>query len=132
MFLNTDFFMFNIMRMVIPIIVICGFIFVIGNLIYISYKNAKQNSINNASPVLSVNAKVCSKRVEVKNVGNHNMHNYRTRTKYFATFEVESTDRIEFSITGEQSGLLMENDYGTLKFQGTKYLNFTRTRNNQE
>nr|WP_202812801.1 DUF2500 family protein [Sporolactobacillus inulinus] len=40
-------------------------------------------------------------------------------THYYATFEVESGDRIEFEVSGLE--------YGMLDFQGTRYLGYQRS-----
>ena len=45
---------------------------------------------------------------------------------YYVTFQVESGDRMEFHVTGQQFGLLLEGDQGNLSFQGTRYLGFER------
>ena len=42
-------------------------------------------------------------------------------------FEVESGDRMEFSVYGEEYGMLAEGDEGKLTFQGSRYLGFERT-----
>lgn len=42
------------------------------------------------------------------------------------TFQVESGDRMEFHVSGEEYGLLIEGDFGDLSFQGTRYLSFVR------
>ena len=47
----------------------------------------------------------------------------------YATFQVESGDRMELSMTGTEYGLLAEGDRGKLTFQGTRYLGFERQRN---
>ncbi len=47
-------------------------------------------------------------------------------TDYYLTFEVESGDRMEFEVEGEEYGLLAEGDRGILNFQGTRYLGFER------
>ena len=52
-----------------------------------------------------------------------------TSTSYYATFQVESGDRMELSMTGTEYGLLAEGDRGKLTFQGTRYLGFERQRN---
>ena len=41
-------------------------------------------------------------------------------------FEVESGDRMEFAVQGQEYGLLIEGDYGKLTFQGTRYMGFVR------
>ena len=48
-----------------------------------------------------------------------------TSTRYYVTFQVESGDRMEFSVSGREYGLLVEGDTGRLTFQGTRYLGFT-------
>ena len=49
-----------------------------------------------------------------------------TSTSYYVTFQVESGDRMEFSVSGREYGLLVEGDTGRLTFQGTRYLGFTQ------
>ena len=44
------------------------------------------------------------------------------------TFQVESGDRMELSMTGTEYGMLAEGDRGKLSFQGTRYLGFERQR----
>lgn len=51
-----------------------------------------------------------------------------TSTRYYVTFQVESGDRMEFSVTGLEYGMLAEGDIGKLTFQGTRYLSFERDR----
>ena len=45
---------------------------------------------------------------------------------YFATFQVESGDRMELQMNGQDYGMLVEGDRGRLTFQGTRYLDFQR------
>jgi hypothetical protein len=47
-------------------------------------------------------------------------------TAYFATFELESGERLEFVLSGRAYGLLAEGDSGTLTYQGTRYHGFER------
>lgn len=47
-------------------------------------------------------------------------------TWYYTTFQVVSGDRIEFSVTGSDYGMMTEGDQGKLSFQGTRYLSFER------
>lgn len=55
-------------------------------------------------------------------------HGYSTSssTWYYVTFQVESGDRREFSVTGSEYGMLAEGDTGKRSFQGTRYLAFER------
>nr|WP_207717324.1 DUF2500 domain-containing protein [Anaerosporobacter faecicola] len=93
-------------------------------------KGVKQWSNNNNSPVLTVMATVVSKRIKVRNTSsnlndNSGLHT-SSSTDYFVTFEVESGDRLEFEVHGEEYGLLVEKDQGKLTFQGTRYQGFAR------
>ncbi|RUL53635.1 DUF2500 domain-containing protein [Lysinibacillus antri] len=102
----------------VPIFIGVIFIIVIGTVLHMIFSSIKQGAKNNASPTLTVPAKVVTKRTSV--FGDH------TRTTYYTTFEVESGDRMEFQIAGEQYGLLAEDDLGLLTFQGTRFITFER------
>lgn len=85
---------------------------------------------NNHSPRLSVPAKVVSKRINVSRRHHHTgagtHHHHHTYTNYYVTFQVDSGDRVEFVMSGNEYGLLCEGDSGILSFQGTRYLGFNR------
>ena len=49
-----------------------------------------------------------------------------TSTSYYATFEVESGDRMELHVPATEYGLLIEGDQGDLTFQGSRFLSFER------
>ena len=49
-----------------------------------------------------------------------------TRTRYFATFEMEDGKRLELGMNDSEYGMLAEGDQGCLSFQGTRYLGFDR------
>lgn len=119
--------MFNIVPIMIAITAIIVFSLVIVNII----KGIKTWNYNNAQPVLKVIAKVVSKRIEVSHNsshtgGNMNQVNNYDYTTYYVTFEVESGDRMEFKLKGDEYGLLVEGDKGNLNFQGSRYLGFNR------
>jgi archaellum component FlaF (FlaF/FlaG flagellin family) len=122
---------FNIMFTIIPVLVVLGFIFVIGTIIFRSIQGAKQWNRNNNSPVLTVDATVVTKRADVSyyhnDAGTDNMHHSSSSTTYFVTFEVASGDRMEFQTKDTEYGLLVEHDTGKLTFQGTRYLGFERS-----
>lgn len=123
---------FSIMFSIIPVIVIIGFILVFATIIFRGIQDAKQWKRNNDSPVLTVDATVVTKRTDVHyyhhNTGVNEMHHTSSSTSYFATFEVDSGDRMEFKIRDTEYGILVENDKGRLTFQGTRYLGFERYR----
>lgn len=121
----------GIMFSIIPVIVVIGFIVVIGMIIYSAVQGAQQWKRNNESPVLTVDARVVTKRTDVShhhhaNTTNNTMDTGYSTTYYYVTFEVESGDRMEFHVRGEEFGLLAEGDTGKVTFQGTRYLGFTR------
>lgn len=47
-------------------------------------------------------------------------------TQYFITFSMPSDERMEFSVTGEQYGLLIEGDQVDLSYQEKKLVDFQR------
>ena len=104
------------------------FALVIGVFIVSFVRGAKREHKNNHSPRLTVEATVAAKRMQVGNNVHNNgdmmMHN--TYSKYFATFQFASGDRLELPVTGSEYGMLIEGDHGMLTFQGTRYLGFAR------
>lgn len=73
---------------------------------------------------LTVTATVVAKRMDVF---------YRSTesgkissSSYYTTFQVESGDQIELSMSDEEYALLANGDYGNLRFQGMHYLGFER------
>lgn len=121
MFYPFDFFIFDI----IPIIVSIIFMLVFGMLIVKIISGVGQWQKNNASPILTVEAIVVAKRTDVSHHHNHNMSSLSS-TDYYVTFEVESGDRMELHVQGKEYGMLIEQDRGKLTFQGTRYLGFQR------
>lgn len=117
---------------IIPIIVIIGFIVVLGSIAVQTVQGIGQWQRNNASPILTVDATVIAKRMDVS-YHNHNtqdnIQHTSSSTTYYVTFEVPSSDRLELSVSGREYGLLVEQDLGKLTFQGTRYLGFERSVN---
>ena len=98
--------------------------FTFGLLMLVVVKRIIEWGRNNASPRLSVNARIVNKRMETHH--NHDddyHHDYHT---YHITFEVQSGDRMQFRVSRSEFGLLIEGDEGVLYFQGTRYLGFER------
>lgn len=119
----------NMMFSIIPIIVTIGFIVVFGTFIVRGIQSAKTYKKNNNSPILTVDAKIITKRADVSYRTHHNnndMDMHSSSTMYFVGFEVESGDRLEFQVTGNEYGMLVEGDKGKLTFQGTRYKEFKR------
>ncbi|WMJ89413.1 DUF2500 domain-containing protein [Anaerocolumna sp. MB42-C2] len=122
---------FSFMFTIFPIIFFLMSILIIGVTVYSISQKVKQNTHNNNSPVLTVDAVITSKRTDVSshyhnNATDNSLDHYNSSTWYYTTFQVESGDRIELEVTGSEYGLLAEGDIGKLTFQGTRYLGFVR------
>lgn len=106
------------------------FFFVIGTFLVTAVRGITQWNKNNHSPRLTVDATVVTKRTNVSRHHHHNGDNHvghtTTSTTYYVTFEVESGDRMELRMDGDEYGMLAEGDCGKLSFQGTRYLGFER------
>ena len=105
------------------------FVLVIGTFIVTAVRGISQWNKNNNSPRLTVPALVVAKRTNVTrhhHGGANGHHHHHTSTTYYVTFQVESGDRMELHMTGNEYGMLVEGDQGNLSFQGTRYLGFER------
>lgn len=118
---------FDIMFTIMPVVILAMFAFII-------IRGIAQWGENNAAPRLTVEATVVGRRTDVTHhqhanagdqTGAHGYHT-TTSTSYYVTFQVESGDRMEFSVGGREYGMLIEGDHGKLHFQGTRYQGFER------
>lgn len=111
------------------------FVLIIGTFIVTFVKGVSQWNRNNQSPRLTVEALVAAKRMDVSHHRHANAgdatgaHGYHTTSSssYYVTFQVESGDRMELLVDGNEYGMLVEGDTGKLSFQGTRYLGFARS-----
>lgn len=103
-----------------------AFILVFGLILVTIIQNIRQWNKNNHSPRLTVPVTVVAKRTNVTRHQNGANDFHHTHTTYYATFQVESGDRMEFCMEGSAYGLLVEGDKGKLTFQGTRFLGFER------
>ena len=116
---------FDMFRIMFSIV----FMLVIGTFIMTAVRGISQWNKNNNSPRLTVGAAVVAKRTNVTHHhhgGVNEHHHHHTSTSYYVTFQVQSGDRMELHVSGQEYGLLVEGDYGLLSFQGTRYLGFER------
>ena len=94
----------------------------------------KEKRANDAAPVLTVEALVKTKRMDSYHTaptydGEGRMTSSGTHhTSYYATFEVESGDRLELQVSDYEYGQLAEGDRGKLTFQRKRFLKFERER----
>ena len=110
--------MFGIIDFLFPIMFLAVFGLAFGTIVSTLVKQGKTNRKNDASPRVSADATVVTKRTHVR--GDH------AHTTYFATFQFESGDRLELEIPRDKFGYLVEGDHGKLHFQGTRFLDFQR------
>ena len=116
---------FSFFDIIFPIL----FVLIFGIIIFSFIKGIGQWSKNNKEPVLSVIARVVTKRSSVSTHHHGNNNHISSSTTYYTTFEVESGDRMEFTVSGREYGNLVEGDVGKLTFQGTRYHGFERREN---
>lgn len=105
---------FSLMFMIVPVLVIGVFIFVF-------VKGISQWGKNNAAPMLNVQAVVVDKYTQHSGGEHHH-------TSFYVVFEVQSGDRLEFRVSRQEYSQLIEGDFGELIFQGTRFIDFRRTR----
>lgn len=113
--------MFSVFKALFTIV----FVVVLGTILITVIRNLLQWNKNNNSPKLTVDASIVAKRTHVSRRGS--MDNTMHHTTYYVTFQVESGDRMELNVTGQEYGMLIEGDHGKLTFQGTRYLDFQRS-----
>lgn len=124
-----DMFMFDIFPLIFGLV----FLLVMAVFLVTLIRGVREWFHNNASPRLRVPATVVTHRCASHHHHHtHNgMHHTSTTHSYYVTFQVESGDRMELSLSGREYGMIAEGDYGILTFQGTRFLSFERTDNNR-
>jgi Protein of unknown function (DUF2500) len=113
----------EIMFVLVPIFMGVVFLFILFQM----GKGIAEWSRNNSLPVLAEPARVVTKRSQTTGNVSTNTGG-QVSTWYYATFELESGERREFTINGGAYGQLAEGDEGTLTYQGTRYHGFQRHR----
>ena len=114
----------NFMFSAVPFIVIV--IFAIVLLIFVSagVKGFGEFMRNNSMPQETIPARLISKRTHVwGGSGDSSSH-----TSYYATFELENGERIEFPVRADFFSVHVEGDAGMLTRQGTRFFSFERER----
>ncbi len=126
--------MFDVMDSVFPILFGLVFCLVMGMFIYAIVHNVKEKRADDAAPVLTVEALVKTKRMDTYHTSptydgdGHRTSSGSYHTSYYATFEVESGDRLELQVSDYEYGQLAEGDRGKLTFQRKRFLQFERER----
>ena len=102
--------LFHLLEIIFPLI----FLLVLGMFIFMFARGKHTWHNNNHSPRLTVPAKIVSKRQSTMHHSHPNAgdisgaHGYHSTssTTYFITFQVESGDRMELSVSGTEYGML--------------------------
>lgn len=117
---------FDIMFNIMPIIVMImfGLVFTLFVLAFIN--GFKEKKKNDGSPILDVNAEIATKHGDVSHHHSGTNDMGRSTTTYYVTFQFESGDRLELMVQGSEYGMMREGDKGKLRFQGTRFISFTR------
>jgi hypothetical protein len=105
--------LFNFMFVLIPVLIV-------GFIVFAIVRGLVSWSQNNASPVLTREAVVVSKRTEMWGGSGDSSAN----TSYYVTFEFADRTRVELPMRGTTFGMLAEGDRGVLTSQGTRYMDF--------
>ncbi len=115
---------FGIVQIMIPVFIILF----IGTIIFLNIKEMLDFHYSNKRPVLTVSAKVVSKRTQVI----HHLHQieihyyYPTSTYYFILFELDNGESMEFETSAIEYSSICKGDYGKLTYQGKVLLQFTK------
>ncbi len=115
--------MFDLTGTVIPIFLAV----VIGIIAVSAGRGLLQWNRNNKSPIMTIPARIVSKRSEVRQQQlQDDSNNSRTSTTYYLTYESDRGVRMEFKVDGNEYGMSAEGDRGILTYQGTRYHGFQR------
>lgn len=140
MYMNRGFGMgWGMMDAMFPVVFMFAVLIIGAAIIIMLVKGIGEWHSNNQAPRLTVDAMLVAKRThtqvrhqgggaDMHGTGAAGCHTTRT-TRYYATFQVESGDRMEFLVGGREYGMLAKGDRGQLQFQGTRYLGFERLGN---
>ncbi len=117
--------LFPILFTLVPLFIAVVVVTLIGTIIFRTFMGIAQWQNNNLQPVLTVSARVVTKRQEVSGGG----HDSGASTSYYITFEtVSDLLRQEFAVNSVDYSGLAEGDGGELTYQGTRYKGFVRNR----
>ena len=113
---------------------IAALIIVVGGIVAIVVKMILQKRRNDRSPIVTKHAEVASKRTDRTSqqqpvagdvTGAHGFH-HMSFTTYYVRFRTEDGAYAELPVEGSVYEQLNEGDRGTLTYQGTRFLGFSR------
>lgn len=119
---NLTFYIFLFMLFLFFLVVSLGFLTAL-------FDNCKIWTYGGGKPIITVNSKVINKRVrtfhDTQSYGDM-IPSYNYITSYYVTFEMESEEKLEFSITDVEFENIAIGDTGKLSYQGSKFLAFEK------
>lgn len=104
----------------VALIVLVVGIIVVVNVARVFAMAARDASPRASGPSRSAEALVVDKRSQFSG------DDTSTRQQYFVTFQLNDGNRVELEVPATESGILVVGDQGTLDWQGSRYLGFTR------
>ncbi len=108
---------FKILAAVVGLLLAATVVLVVGCIIWVFYRQAKDN----ASPVLEEMSTVVTK---------HTRQTYtsykRKKNSFFIAFQLEGGKKIGMAVPGPHFAQLMEGDVGRVRHQGSRYMGFLR------
>ncbi len=119
---STGMTMASVMWVVMFVFFILFFIFVIFSFA----QKTKQTIANKKQPILLEEVVVVAKRTRMLRHKMGSSMTYRNVTRYYITFQFQDGNREEFLVPGTDYGMIIENDRGSLKYQGTDFISFIR------
>lgn len=114
--------MFNVMNTALPVF----FVIILAIILISAGRGIIRYMSNLRQPRLVVTSVIVGKRMEMTHHHSIGSTEVRADSKYYVTFEVESGERLEFTVSGHEFGQCAEGDHGKLSFQGNRYLGFQR------
>ena len=115
---------------VFPTISMLMFVLIAGVIILAIVRGIINTAKNVSSPVITVEAKVIGKRMDVSthssSPDDNGFSSNSSSTTYYITFQTEHGERLELPLSGRMYGLLIEGDFGKLTYQGTWFKDFQR------
>ncbi len=118
----------GIMFQIMPVFMGVVFLIVFGVIIYRTINFAIQKTKDKEN----IGAKVINKRENIRRRSTNSRSSMHTSITYYATFELEDNRRVEYTIPSNKIGLIVEGDTGTLTYQGTLFVGFTRVNEYKE
>jgi len=105
-----------------PFFVFIVFAIVIMIFVTSFVKGIGQYMRNSSTPQESIPVRLVAKRTHMW--GGHG--NMSAHTSYYATFETERGERLEFAVNSQFFGMHVEGDSGMLTHKGTRFIDFER------